>query len=73
MEYYKKERNWKQVLEFIKGVKGMHSKDEKRLRIALLHDIGLIEHKTVQLPLSTEDLPSIEMLRQVNAWVGGID
>ncbi len=50
MEYYKKERNWKQVLEFIKGVKGMHSKDEKRLRIALLHDIGLIEHKTVRLP-----------------------
>ncbi|MGL9717936.1 MAG: 4-hydroxy-tetrahydrodipicolinate synthase [Wolbachia sp.] len=40
---------------------------------ALLHDIGLIEHKTVRLPLSTEDLPSIETLRQVNAWVGRID
>lgn len=33
MEYYIKERNWKQILEFIKGIKGMHSKDEKRLRI----------------------------------------
>lgn len=40
---------------------------------ALLHDIGLIEHKTVRLPLSTEDLPSVETLRQVNAWMGGID
>ncbi len=28
MEYYIKERNWKQILEFIKG---MHSKNEKRL------------------------------------------
>ncbi|MGL9779338.1 MAG: 4-hydroxy-tetrahydrodipicolinate synthase [Wolbachia sp.] len=36
---------------------------------ALLHDIGLIEHKTVRLPLSTEDLPSVETLRQVNAWM----
>ncbi|WCR57755.1 4-hydroxy-tetrahydrodipicolinate synthase [Wolbachia endosymbiont of Ctenocephalides felis wCfeJ] len=40
---------------------------------ALLHDIGLIEHKTVRLPLSTEDLPCIETLRQVNAWVEEID
>lgn len=36
---------------------------------ALLHDIGLIEHKTVRLPLSTEDLPSVGILRQVNAWM----
>ncbi|MDR1139841.1 MAG: IS5 family transposase [Rickettsiales bacterium] len=28
-----KERSWEQILKFIKGVKGMHSKDEKRLRI----------------------------------------
>ncbi|MGL9760983.1 MAG: 4-hydroxy-tetrahydrodipicolinate synthase [Wolbachia sp.] len=40
---------------------------------ALLHDIGLIEHKTVRLPLSTEDLPSVETLRQVNAWMERID
>ncbi|NSX83164.1 4-hydroxy-tetrahydrodipicolinate synthase [Wolbachia endosymbiont of Atemnus politus] len=40
---------------------------------ALLHDIGLIEQKTVRLPLSTEDLPSIETLRQVNAWMERID
>jgi 4-hydroxy-tetrahydrodipicolinate synthase len=40
---------------------------------ALLHDIGLIEHKTVRLPLSTEDLPSVERLRQVNAWMERID
>jgi 4-hydroxy-tetrahydrodipicolinate synthase len=40
---------------------------------ALLHDIGLIEHKTVRLPLSTQDLPSVEMLRQVNAWMERID
>ncbi|WP_265031178.1 4-hydroxy-tetrahydrodipicolinate synthase [Wolbachia endosymbiont (group A) of Tiphia femorata] len=40
---------------------------------ALLHDIGLIEHKTVRLPLSTEDLPSVEALRQVNAWMERID
>lgn len=33
MEYYIKEENRKQILEFIKSVKGMHSKDEKRLRI----------------------------------------
>ncbi|WP_406829629.1 hypothetical protein [Wolbachia endosymbiont (group A) of Trypoxylon clavicerum] len=33
MQYYFKEENWKQILEFIKSVKGMHSKDEKRLRI----------------------------------------
>ncbi|WP_264703637.1 transposase [Wolbachia endosymbiont (group A) of Volucella inflata] len=33
MQYYIKEENWKQILEFIKSVKGMHSKDEKRLRI----------------------------------------
>lgn len=31
MEYYIKERNWKQILEFIKSVKGIYSKDEKRL------------------------------------------
>lgn len=36
---------------------------------ALLHDIGLIEHKTVRLPLSTEDLPSIKKWRQVTAWM----
>ncbi|WP_349967435.1 4-hydroxy-tetrahydrodipicolinate synthase [Wolbachia endosymbiont of Armadillidium arcangelii] len=36
---------------------------------ALLHDIGLIEHKTVRLPLSTEDLPSIETLRQANEMI----
>ncbi|MGL9717759.1 MAG: 4-hydroxy-tetrahydrodipicolinate synthase [Wolbachia sp.] len=40
---------------------------------ALLHDIGLIEHKTVRLPLSTQDLPSVETLRQVNAWMERID
>lgn len=38
---------------------------------ALLHDIGLIEHKTVRLPLSTEDLPSIETLRQANKMILG--
>ncbi len=38
---------------------------------ALLHDIGLIEHKTVRLPLSTEDLPSVEKLRQVNKMILG--
>ncbi|MCA7010523.1 4-hydroxy-tetrahydrodipicolinate synthase [Wolbachia endosymbiont of Tribolium confusum] len=38
---------------------------------ALLHDIGLIEHKTVRLPLSTEDLPSVEKLRQVNEIILG--
>ncbi|MCV3769297.1 MAG: 4-hydroxy-tetrahydrodipicolinate synthase [Wolbachia pipientis] len=35
----------------------------------LLHDIGLIEHETVRLPLSIEDLPSIEILRQVNKMI----
>lgn len=38
---------------------------------ALLHDIGLIEHKTVRLPLNTEDLPSIETLRQANKMILG--
>lgn len=38
---------------------------------ALLHDIGLIEHQTVRLPLSTEDLPSIEKLRQANKMILG--
>ncbi len=33
MEHYTKERKWEQLLKFIKGVKGMHSKDEKRLRV----------------------------------------
>jgi 4-hydroxy-tetrahydrodipicolinate synthase len=33
---------------------------------ALLHDIGLIEHKTVRIPLSAQDLSSIETLRQAN-------
>ncbi|MDD9331228.1 MAG: 4-hydroxy-tetrahydrodipicolinate synthase [Wolbachia sp.] len=36
---------------------------------ALLHDIGLIEHKTVRLPLSMQDLPSIEILRQANKLI----
>ncbi len=36
---------------------------------ALLHDIGIIKHKTVRLPLSTEDLSSIEVLRQANVMV----
>ncbi|MDR1139701.1 MAG: 4-hydroxy-tetrahydrodipicolinate synthase [Rickettsiales bacterium] len=40
---------------------------------ALLHDIRLIEHKTVRLPLSTQDLLSVETLRQVNAWMKRID
>ncbi|WP_341819296.1 4-hydroxy-tetrahydrodipicolinate synthase [Wolbachia endosymbiont (group A) of Brachyopa scutellaris] len=31
---------------------------------ALLHDIGLIEHKTVRLPLSTEDLPSVDEIKK---------
>lgn len=35
MESYIKERSWKQILEFIKGVKGMHSKDEKHLKILI--------------------------------------
>ncbi|WP_265016528.1 MULTISPECIES: IS5 family transposase [unclassified Wolbachia] len=33
MEYYIKEGNWKQILKFIGSEKGMHSKDEERLRI----------------------------------------
>lgn len=37
----------------------------------LLHDIGLIEHQTVRLPLSTEDLPSVEILRQANKMILG--
>lgn len=36
---------------------------------ALLYDIGFIGHKTVRLPLSTEDLPSIELLRQVDKMI----
>ncbi|MGL9725304.1 MAG: hypothetical protein ACR5KV_00730 [Wolbachia sp.] len=31
MEHYIKERSWKQILEFIKDVNRMYSKDEKRL------------------------------------------
>ncbi|WP_068652011.1 4-hydroxy-tetrahydrodipicolinate synthase [Wolbachia endosymbiont of Trichogramma pretiosum] len=38
---------------------------------ALLHDIGLIEHETVRLPLSTEDLPAVETLRQANKMILG--
>ncbi|APR99173.2 4-hydroxy-tetrahydrodipicolinate synthase [Wolbachia endosymbiont of Folsomia candida] len=33
---------------------------------ALLHDIGLIEHKTVRIPLSAQDLPSLDELREAN-------
>ncbi|MGL9725445.1 MAG: 4-hydroxy-tetrahydrodipicolinate synthase [Wolbachia sp.] len=40
---------------------------------ALLHDIVLIEHKTVRLPLSTEDLPSIEALRQANKMISKLE
>jgi hypothetical protein len=29
MQYYTKEENWKQILELIKSVKGINSKDEK--------------------------------------------
>jgi len=36
---------------------------------ALLHEIGLIEHKTVRLPLSTQDLPSIDILKQANKMI----
>ena len=32
MKYYIKEKNWKQIFEFLKRVKGVHSKDEKKLR-----------------------------------------
>ncbi|CCE77558.1 MULTISPECIES: 4-hydroxy-tetrahydrodipicolinate synthase [Wolbachia] len=38
---------------------------------ALLYDTGLIKHKTVRLPLSTEDFPSVEKLRQVNKMILG--
>lgn len=31
---------------------------------ALLHDIGLIEHRTVRLPLSTQDLPSVNEIKK---------
>ncbi len=33
MEYYIEKRKWEQTFEFLKGVKGIHSKNEKRLRI----------------------------------------
>ena len=33
MEYYIEKRKWEQICEFLKGVKGIHSKNEKRLRI----------------------------------------
>ena len=32
MEYYIKERNWKQILEFLKSKKGVHTRNEERLR-----------------------------------------
>ncbi|WP_167896319.1 4-hydroxy-tetrahydrodipicolinate synthase [Wolbachia endosymbiont of Brugia pahangi] len=31
---------------------------------ALLHGIGLIEHRTVRLPLSTQDLPSVDEIKK---------
>lgn len=33
MEYHIKENNWKQILEFLKSEKGIHSKNEEKLRI----------------------------------------
>lgn len=36
---------------------------------ALLHNIGIIEHRAVRPPLSTQDLPSIETLRQANEMI----
>ncbi len=33
MVYYIQETKWKQIFEFLKGIKGIHSKNEKRLRI----------------------------------------
>ncbi|OAB82448.1 hypothetical protein WSTR_00480 [Wolbachia endosymbiont of Laodelphax striatellus] len=33
MEYYIEKRKWEQTFEFLKGVKGIHSKNEKKLRI----------------------------------------
>ncbi|VVC31093.1 Putative transposase IS4/IS5 family,Ankyrin repeat-containing domain,Ankyrin repeat [Cinara cedri] len=32
MEYYIQERKWKQIFTFLKSIKGIHSKDEDRLR-----------------------------------------
>ncbi|MGL9726092.1 MAG: hypothetical protein ACR5KV_05645 [Wolbachia sp.] len=43
MEYYIKERSWKQILEFIKSVKGMHSKDEKRLNRGVWYMVRIVE------------------------------
>ncbi|MDN5248115.1 MAG: 4-hydroxy-tetrahydrodipicolinate synthase [Wolbachia endosymbiont of Tyrophagus putrescentiae] len=40
---------------------------------ALLCDIGLIDHKTVRLPLSAEDLPSIEILKQAHDLLTDVD
>lgn len=33
MEYYIKEGNWKQIFSFLKSMKGIHSKNEEKLRI----------------------------------------
>ena len=33
MVYYIQETKWKQIFEFLEGIKGIHSKNEKRLRI----------------------------------------
>lgn len=33
MEYYIEKRKWEQIFEFLKEIKGIHSKNEKRLRI----------------------------------------
>ena len=39
---------------------------------ALLHDLKLIEHDTVRLPLSIQDLPSRENLRQIHQLIAGV-
>ncbi|WCR57711.1 MAG: hypothetical protein PG980_000183 [Wolbachia endosymbiont of Ctenocephalides felis wCfeJ] len=33
MEYYIKEGNWKQIFGFLKSMKGIHSKNEEKLRM----------------------------------------
>lgn len=33
MKYYIEETKWKQIFMFLKSIKGIHSKNEKRLRI----------------------------------------
>lgn len=69
MEYYIRESNWVQIFEFLRSEKGIHSKNEKRLRV-FMEAVWYMVRSGCQWRLLPETYGNYRSIHRKVVWKG---